>query len=277
MSRFVPFLQDDNHHVRIRRRQMTDLGEHPHYHDCYQILYVERGRMLHQQTVLQPGDCFIVPPGYVHHTKAVGQQLSYCSLSFRQALFSPGFVTSPASEFLDMLRLPRHDAHLRVRLPKKEQRQMARLLQTLEEECEELDPQTTMAGHLVAAILRILLRCHEQKETALPPDPIRACMAYMDANYMLPLTPDSLARQFAISRSALMERFPKQAGMPVKQYLHNRRIEQAKRLLQTHAVPVREAAKLVGYEDFSTFYRNFKKRTGQSPSEYKECRMQNDE
>jgi len=268
MAQFVPFLHDKSRHVRIHRRQVTDLGEQPHYHDCYQILYVEKGRMLHQDVVLQPGDCFIVPPGYVHHTRAAGDELSYCSLTFRQELFSPGFVTSPAYEFLDKLRLTQQDARLRIRLPQEEATKTAQLLELLMAEyAAEFPPDLTMAGHLVAAILRILARC-DKPVTEPVSDPIAACIRYIDANYMLPLTPDGLAKQFAISRSALMEKFPRQAGMPVKRYLHHRRIGQAKKLLATGAVSVRETAKLVGYEDFSTFYRNFKKLTDISPSEY---------
>ena len=269
MAQFVPFLHDRSPHVRIHRRQITDLGEQPHYHDCYQVLYVEKGKMLHQAVVLQPGDCFIVPPGYVHHTKAAGKDLSYFSLTFRQELFSPGFVTSPAYEFLDGLRLARHDARLRIRLPKAEAAKLEQLLLLLMAEyTEDHSPDSTMAGHLVAAILRILARCDEPVKEPIA-DPIAACIRYMDANYMLPLTPDGLAKRFAFSRSALMEQFPKKTGMTVKRYLHHRRIRQAKKLLATGAVSVREVAKLVGYEDFSTFYRNFKKLTGQSPSQHK--------
>ena len=271
MAQFVPFLSEQEHHVRIRIRQLTDLGEQPHYHDCYQILYVQSGRMLHQTMTLLPGDCFIVPPGYVHHTKADGGDLRYCSLTFRPALFSPGFVASPVGEFLETLRLTRHEARLRVRLPKDEQQKMDALLSLLQEECATAQPNTTMAGHLVAAVLRIVSRCHAPVEEETAADPIEACIRFMDANYMLPLTPDLLARQFAISRSALMAKFPEKTGTSVKQYLHRRRIGQAKKLLQTGKVSVREAAKLTGYEDFSTFYRNFKKYTGKTPTQYKEA------
>lgn len=269
MAQFVPFLSEKKHHIRIRTRTVTDLGEQPHYHDCYQLLYVQTGRMLHQQTVLLPGDCFIVPPGYVHHTRSQGKDLRYYSLTFRPALFSPGFVASPVGEFLESLRLTRHEVRLRVRLPKAEQEKMEALLSLLQKEYETADPQTTMAGHLMAAVLRIVSRCHAIVEEELTADPIDACIRYLDANYMLPLTPDTLARQFAISRSALMDRFPKRTGIPVKQYLHRRRIEQTVKLLKTGKVTVREAAKLAGYEDFSTFYRNFKKHTGQNPTQYK--------
>ena len=247
MAQFVPFLSEQNHHVRIRTRQITDLGEQPHYHDCYQILYVQSGQMLHQQTTLLPGDCFIVPPGYVHHTKSDGGDLRYCSLTFRTSLFSPGFVASPVGDFLENLRLTRHEARLRVRLPKAEQEKIEQLISLLQQECETASPQSTMAGHLVAAVLRIVSRCHAPTPEEPTADPIEACIQYMDANYMQPLTPDGLARQFALSRSALMARFSARAGMPVKQYLHRRRIEQAKKLLQTGKVSVREAAKLVGY------------------------------
>ena len=148
---------------------------------------------------------------------------------------------------------------------------MERLLQSLCEEYEQnFDPQTTMAGHLVAAILRILSRCEVSSPAPPVRDPVAACIRYIDANYMLPLTPETLARQFALSRSVLMEQFPKRAGMTVKRYLHHRRIRQAGKLLSTGAVSVREAARLVGYEDLSTFYRNFKKITGQSPNQHKE-------
>ena len=267
MAQFVPFLSQQNSHVRIHSRQVTDLGEQPHYHDCYQILFVRQGRMLHQQVVLQPGDAFIVPPGYIHHTKAASEDLLYHSLTFRHSLFSPGFVTSPVSEFLDRLRLTEHAAKLRVCLPPREQTAMAQLMQLLEEECRTpYDAAFSMAGHLVAAVVRILARCHRQEDAPASDDPIDACIRYMDTNYMLPLTPDALARQFAVSRSALMEKFPAKAGMSVKRYLHHRRIGQAQKLLATGRLSVRETARLVGYEDFSTFYRNFKKLTGHSPT-----------
>lgn len=270
MAQFVPFLHDKSRHMRIHRRQVTDLGEQPHYHDCYQLLYVESGKMLHQDVVLQPGDCFIVPPGYVHHTRAAGQELSYYSITFRQELFSPGFVTSPAYEYLNGLRTARQEARLRIRLPEAEKRRMAQLMALLAEEyAADFEPAHTMAGHLVAAAVRILARCGSREEEPAD-EPIAACIRYMDANYMLPLTPDALAKQFAVSRSALMELFPKRTGMTVKRYLHHRRIRQAKKLLSTGSVSVREAARLVGYEDFSTFYRNFKKLEGTGPGQYRD-------
>ena len=130
-----------------------------------------------------------------------------------------------------------------------------------------------MAGSLVAAMLQILSRTyfgsHGQKPLDQTQDAVRACIRYIDSNYMLDLNVEELARRFALSRSSFAALFPQMAGMPVKQYVNRRRIEQARKLCSVEGLPLREIARLVGYEDFSTFYRNFKKLTGVSPAEYR--------
>lgn len=274
-----------HNHYHLCKRTTTDAGEVPHHHDCYQIVYVTKGRMYHglpgHQVTLEPGDAFIVPPGYVHGTQAsYGHENEYYSLSFRRGLFSPGFVTSPAYKFLSALRLSSmqdkpEDVRLRVHLAETDQRRMERLFLSLLEEFEEnWDLEATMAGSLIAGMLRILARTYfggqRQDSVEKAQDAIRACMRYLDFNYMLDLKVDDLARQFALSRSSFVQLFSQMAGMPVKQYLHHKRIEQAKNLCTVESLPIREIAQLVGYEDFSTFYRNFKKITGQSPAEYRE-------
>ena len=273
-----------HNHYHLCCRTTTDAGEAPHHHDCYQIVYVTKGRMIHglpgRQVFLEPGDAFIVPPGYVHRTQAApGHENEFYSLSFRLGLFTPGFVTSPAYKFLSALRLSSMqdkpaDVRLRVRLAEADQRHMERLFASLLDEFEEnWDLEDTMAGSLIAAMLRILSRTYfdgqRQDSTEKARDAVRACIRYIDFNYMLDLKVDDLARQFALSRSSFVSLFTQEAGMPVKQYVNCKRIEQAKNLCAVEEMPLREIAHLVGYEDFSTFYRNFKKLTGQSPAEFR--------
>ena len=273
-----------HNHYHLCKRTTTDAGEAPHHHDCYQIVYVTKGRMVHglpgRQVTLEPGDAFIVPPGYIHGTQASpGYENEYYSLSFRQGLFTPGFVTSPAHKFLSALRLSSMqdkpaDVRLRVHLAEQDQKHMERLFVSLLEEFEEnWDLVDTMAGSLIAAMLRILSRTYfggqRQDSMEKARDAVRACIRYIDFNYMLDLNVDDLARQFAMSRSSFVSLFTQVAGMPVKQYVNHKRIEQAKNLCAVEEMPLREIANLVGYKDFSTFYRNFKKLTGKSPAAYR--------
>ena len=82
-----------------------------------------------------------------------------------------------------------------------------------------------------------------------------------------------ITNEFGISRTAFNQLFPMVAGTTFKQYLTALRIEQAKRLTAVPSLSFAEIAQMVGYNDFSTFYRNFRKVTGLSPAQYRETNV----
>ena len=52
-------------------------------------------------------------------------------------------------------------------------------------------------------------------------------------------------------------------------YIDTLRMEQAKRLLQSTQLTIREIVKEVGYTDVSNFMRKFKKNEGITPTQYR--------
>lgn len=72
-------------------------------------------------------------------------------------------------------------------------------------------------------------------------------------------TPAQLARQFHAS-----------VGQCVKQYFVRRQLERAKELLRTTARTTQEIAVDAGFGTPRTFYRLFKRRTGLSPTQYRQ-------
>ena len=78
------------------------------------------------------------------------------------------------------------------------------------------------------------------------------------------------AKQFGISRSSFCSVFPQFAGMPLQKYVANKRIKEAQILIRScPEKSISQIATEVGYQDDSTFYRNFLRITGVSPLEYK--------
>ena len=63
--------------------------------------------------------------------------------------------------------------------------------------------------------------------------------------------------------------FKKEVGMSIGAYLHECRIQEAKKLLLQAELPINEVAQRVGYDNFSYFSYLFRKRTGVSPNEYR--------
>ena len=83
-------------------------------------------------------------------------------------------------------------------------------------------------------------------------------------------TVESLAKESALSRSALAERFTHLVGEAPMQYLARWRMQLAATLLRTRNVSVFEAAMEVGYASEAAFSRAFKKVVGVPPAAWRE-------
>lgn len=275
-------------HYHVYRIKGSALSHQPHYHNYYQVCFVLRGEILHGQgegaVTLSAGDAFIVPPGFVHSLHFGNAAAEVYSLAFAEALFSPGFSGSGAFRFMHSLRgemteEERSNVRLRVMLDGERRKSMQSLLDTLiRQQADACPPELSAAPGIVEAILYLLAQSYysqPQNRDDLDrlmsySNTIQQCIAFVNAHYKDPLTSEELARQFGLSRSAFCMVFPRFAGAPLRQYVANKRIEEAQMLIRSH--PGRSLSAIgrdVGYVDDVTFYRNFVRVTGLSPAKYR--------
>ena len=120
-------------------------------------------------------------------------------------------------------------------------------------------------------ILILLSRCRQQKAREPPRHPVLLkALNYIENNYRLNITIQSLSRQFYISGSRLSHIFKKEVGMGVKQYVIQRKIAEAKRMLNVkHHPKITSIANTLGFKNIGLFSRHFKKATGLTTSEYR--------
>ncbi len=78
-------------------------------------------------------------------------------------------------------------------------------------------------------------------------------------------TTESLCAQFNISRAPLYRRFKKATGASVGEYINSRRVLMAQQLLLDGQKPM-DVCYQCGFQDYSTFYRAYRKYVGHSPS-----------
>ena len=83
-----------------------------------------------------------------------------------------------------------------------------------------------------------------------------------------PLDVEMLARHFGFSRSHFTRLFSRTAGIAPGRFLEELRLDFALRLMLTERKSVKEAAAAGGFSDASYFCRRFRKRYGESPSQY---------
>ncbi len=98
---------------------------------------------------------------------------------------------------------------------------------------------------------------------------MRQVQAYMEANYPNDISLDGLARTLDFSPYYLSKLFKQHFGVSFIEYLTDLRVRVAKEYLADPTKSVREVGELVGYPNGNYFVKMFKKKTGLTPTEYR--------
>ena len=93
-------------------------------------------------------------------------------------------------------------------------------------------------------------------------------LRFIEANLFEPLELSEIARKAGGSISTLSRRFKAETGMTPYAYIKDRRLEEARRLLERGEHGVGDIALLVGYENFGSFSEAFKEKYGKPPSAF---------
>jgi AraC-like DNA-binding protein len=111
------------------------------------------------------------------------------------------------------------------------------------------------------------IKTKSEEENKLPVC-VRA-LRFVEANLFEPISLDDIAKHSYASVSTLLRHFKTEVGTTPYDYIKNRRLEEALRLLKTGQHPVGDVALLVGYESFGAFSEAFKEKFGNPPSFYR--------
>ena len=91
----------------------------------------------------------------------------------------------------------------------------------------------------------------------------------LHANPVRDWTVDELAREVALSRSVLAQRFTDLVGEAPMRYLANWRMQLAKQMMREGTHNIQEVATRVGYDSEAAFNRAFKRATGSPPAAWR--------
>ena len=121
----------------------------------------------------------------------------------------------------------------------------------------------------VYTILLLLLQSEQEQYTQKDRKHLLTpALEYMMKNYHQPISNDELAQLTGLSTVYFRKLFTEFAGISPIAYLHQIRIEKAKEMLRSDYGTLTDIARSLGYANLYDFSRDFKKRTGVSPSKY---------
>ncbi len=262
--------------IHIQRITHSEEAKKPHSHAYFQMYYVLTGSMLHTtqygEATLGAGDLFLLPPGEVHYISDV-KDIELYTFSFLPDIFSAreafgrlsiGFLRDFPRQFslCTKAELPSADACLAGDL--------------LSKIYTEFSEKRLAAGEVICAYAQVLIalfarayadRMPEKSPGDETADRIAHCVTFIKENYADAITAEDMARACAMSKSAFCKAFSLRTGQSFTKFLHSCRIRAALEYMRK-GYKITAIYGLVGYNDFSTFFRNFKKITGCSPKTY---------
>ena len=254
-------------------------AQNPHTHEYYQIYYVIKGSLEHftetDSSLLSQGDMFIIPPKSVHYIRQNDDAVFY---SFSFMLDSLGNIDSVNKLSLNFLRALEENKFVRAKItvPSSEVLSVSSIMEKLYKEFNE---QKLAYGEVMRACAIMLITMFARIYYTEQPENIPKsntfnrkqvvyCINYVKNNYAENFTLNEMAKRSAMSKSVFCKIFKEISGRTFNDYVNYTKILKAKEFIKK-GYRITNVSNLVGYNDFATFYRNFKKYVGSSPETYK--------
>ncbi|KAB8288758.1 AraC family transcriptional regulator [Bifidobacterium ramosum] len=129
-------------------------------------------------------------------------------------------------------------------------------------------PQADIIGaRILTDLLTELALRSDARDDDLPA--IRETIGFIDGHFADRLTLAMLSRRAMMSERQYLRKFKALTGVTPHEYLTTRRMDEAKRLLSSTDMPVRDVARTVGYPNANAFTAAFKRRTGMTPNGFR--------
>ena len=243
-----------------------------HSHTFYEILCCRNTcgaqyLMGAQRYRLQKGDILIVPPG-VSHRPLLPERMD--EPYQRYVLWiSAEFMEDTLSHLID------GSVFSRCCLLRSEGSESDSIREHFRAGCQESENrasgwESAVIGNAViilALLQRMLLRQGPCTDTESP-DLLDRVLGYIETHLSQRITLEDTARRFWVSQSTITQTFRERMGVSFYHCVTQRRLIAAKSLIE-RGTNLEEVSHQVGFADYSTFYRAFRKEYGISPRQYR--------
>ncbi|MEN9935576.1 MAG: hypothetical protein RLZZ387_2155 [Chloroflexota bacterium] len=237
----------------------------PHAHECYELLYVLEGRCRVETAtgtfMAQPHHLVLFHPYQWHEETMLSDVYALVALRFPAEFAAEHHVPLPRpGELPPVIALPPTD-------------EFRRILDRIVAEYQRRDSYApAMIGSYLFQFAVLLQRAlHERRAEA--PSLQRAQEAglrhLLDQHIASGAPIRDLARQVHMSESHFSHRVKALLGVSPRAYVRERRIARAMELLASTPMSIEEIAGALGYDQPPSFFRAFKRATGQTPGDFR--------
>ncbi|MBN1360364.1 MAG: helix-turn-helix transcriptional regulator [Sedimentisphaerales bacterium] len=252
---------------------------HEHTHDLYHIVlytqssgsYVKCGR----QYQAEPGMLVIVSPGQPHDFVSVRRSSVYSEITFSFTTQSGKALTLPFVQILNAYTGTAGHLHDAPHLPRDVTQELVIIMIQI---VDYLQSPSAMSDYYACRALAnvfdvITAHCYTEAvpgATVGQNHPILRVRQYIDEHYAEAISAEDLASMSHCSKGHLFRTFKRSFRVSPLAYQQDLRFEAARRLLRFTSLRCYEIAQRVGFANVYYFHRQFKKRMGATPRQYRQ-------
>lgn len=251
---------------------------HEHTHDLYHIVlytrssgfYVKSGRRYRAE----PGTLVIISPGQPHDFVSHRGSSVYSEITFAFGTETGKALTLPFGQILSAYTGIAGQLQSEPRLPRETMQELVILMIQIMDYLQSPSSMSDFyARRALANIFDVVVaHCYAETIPGTAPgqdNPILHVKRYIDEHYADAIAAEELASMSHCSRGHLFRAFKKSFHISPLAYQQDLRFEAAQRLLRFTSLRCYEIAQRVGYSNVYYFHRQFKKRTGITPTQYR--------
>ena len=97
---------------------------------------------------------------------------------------------------------------------------------------------------------------------------INKILYYIEENITAPLNAENISEKFFVSKSWLSHNFKKHLNISLKKYINQKKLLQIERLIAA-GIPVRKAVESCSYNNYTTFFRQYRQYANKKPTDNK--------
>ena len=252
---------------RVGINHLQEPVQRPNGTPIYQWFYCEKGTgemiINHQKSILRPGQGMLIYPNVPH---------TYYGVTGDWTLHIFGFQGPSCSKILKSLGM-HESAVYHFSNPDIFSEHIQKLYEIHQTKMRNKQPEYSKECY---AFLLDLSFCINRIHTTVPGQEnkiIQKIIAYLEENYIHPISLDDLAAHVQLSKEYMCTLFKKYMHQTIVHFLTGIRISRARILLNQYPEKkVLEIAEMCGFESPSYFGMIFKKETGVTPENYRKIK-----